>query len=155
MFFNFPEEWGMGNLWMVFKKYGTVFDMFMVQRMLRNGKRYGFVRYKHVNNVEFLLKQLQKIVIGEERLRVYVAFDRGHNGNGRMDAHRMKQDTNKSHGNVTGNATTVGRMHNRDACSFAEVLNVVSNRKERFNKEKGVGGGETHLNDSGTGTYGT
>ncbi|GKA36682.1 hypothetical protein Tco_0723247, partial [Tanacetum coccineum] len=98
---------------------------------------------------------LQKIVIGEERLRVYVAFDRGHNGNGRMDAHRMKQDTNKSHGNVTGNATTVGRMHNWDACSFAEVLNVVSNRKEGFNKEKGVGGGETHLNNSGTGTYGT
>nr|GEU62880.1 hypothetical protein [Tanacetum cinerariifolium] len=118
MFFNIPEEWGMGNLWMVFKKYGTVFDMFMVQRRLRNGKRYVFVRYKHVNDVEFLLKQLKKIVIREERLRVYVAFDRGHNGSGRMDAHRMKQDTNKSH-----------------------------------EKREGVGGGETHLNDSGTGTY--
>lgn len=43
MFHNFPNDWGMGNIWMVFKKYGTMFDMFMVQKRLRNGQRYGFV----------------------------------------------------------------------------------------------------------------
>ncbi|GJS29891.1 hypothetical protein Tco_0490511 [Tanacetum coccineum] len=37
----------MGKLWMIFKKYGTVFDMFMVQRRLRNGKIYGFVRRRN------------------------------------------------------------------------------------------------------------
>ncbi|GJT16915.1 hypothetical protein Tco_0875621 [Tanacetum coccineum] len=37
MFFNFPDNWSMGKLWMVFKRYGTVFDMFMVKRRLRNG----------------------------------------------------------------------------------------------------------------------
>ncbi|GKD15897.1 DNA-directed DNA polymerase [Tanacetum coccineum] len=37
MFFNFPDNWSMGKLWMVFKRYQTVFDMFMVKRRLRNG----------------------------------------------------------------------------------------------------------------------
>ncbi|GJS44498.1 hypothetical protein Tco_0569541 [Tanacetum coccineum] len=44
MFFNFPEEWGMGRLWMIFKRYGTVFDMFMYLKRLRNGQKYGFIR---------------------------------------------------------------------------------------------------------------
>ncbi|GKE31848.1 hypothetical protein Tco_1451170 [Tanacetum coccineum] len=34
----------MGRLWMIFKRYGTVFDMFMVQKRLRNGQKYGFIR---------------------------------------------------------------------------------------------------------------
>nr|GFB52347.1 serine carboxypeptidase-like 34 [Tanacetum cinerariifolium] len=96
-----------------------------------------------------------KIVIGEERLRVYVAYDRGHNGSGRMDVPGMKHETNKSHGNVNSNTTNEGRMNNRDGRSFAKVLNVGWNRKEGFNKNKGAAGGETHLNDSATGTYGT
>ncbi|GJX59929.1 transposon TX1 [Tanacetum coccineum] len=60
MFSNFLDEWGMGNLWMLFKKYGTVFDMFMVQKRLRNGQRYGFVRYKFVSDVEELLMKMDR-----------------------------------------------------------------------------------------------
>ncbi|GKE55481.1 transposon TX1, partial [Tanacetum coccineum] len=60
MFFNLPEDWGLGNLWMIFKKYGTVFDMFMVRKRLHNGQKYGFVRFKHVNDVEELLGRLGK-----------------------------------------------------------------------------------------------
>ncbi|GKA29750.1 transposon TX1 [Tanacetum coccineum] len=48
-------------------------------RRLRNGKRYGFVRFKLVSDVDALKGQLQKIKIGEEWLRVYVAFDRRNN----------------------------------------------------------------------------
>nr|GEY24506.1 transposon TX1 putative 149 kDa protein [Tanacetum cinerariifolium] len=40
MFHNFPDSLGMGNLWMLFKKYDTVFDMFMVQKRLRNGHKW-------------------------------------------------------------------------------------------------------------------
>lgn len=67
---------------MIFKKYGTVFDMFMAQKRLRNVKRYGFVRFKFVRDLEGLLDQLRKIGIGEEWLRIYVAHDRKYNGNG-------------------------------------------------------------------------
>ncbi|PWA51497.1 Serine carboxypeptidase-like 34 [Artemisia annua] len=145
----------MGKLWMIFKKYGTVFDMFMVQRRLRNGKRYGFVRFKFVNDVEFLLNQLQKIVIGEEILRVYVAYDRGHKGSGRMDVPGMKQDNNMRHGSTAGNTMNERRMHYRDDRCFADVVNVGRNRKDGVNKDKGPEGVETHHNNSGSGTYGT
>ncbi|GJW27478.1 transposon TX1 [Tanacetum coccineum] len=50
--------------------------MFMAQSSLCNGMKYGFIRYKSVSDAEGLLSQLQKINIGEELLRVYVAYDR-------------------------------------------------------------------------------
>nr|GEW10654.1 hypothetical protein [Tanacetum cinerariifolium] len=55
---------GMGNLWMIFKKYGTIFDMFMVQKRLRNGHKYGFVRFKNIKDMEFLHRRLRSIQIG-------------------------------------------------------------------------------------------
>nr|GEW98553.1 transposon TX1 [Tanacetum cinerariifolium] len=76
MFHNFPNSWGMGNLWMLYKKYGTVFDMFMVQKRLRNIHKYGFVRFKNIEDVELLHQRLRRIQIGNGYLRVYVAYDR-------------------------------------------------------------------------------
>ncbi|GKA92234.1 transposon TX1 [Tanacetum coccineum] len=76
MFFNFPTNWGMGNQWMLFKKFRTVFDMYMVQKRLRNWERYGFVRFILVTNVEELLKRLREIKFGEENLKVFIAYDR-------------------------------------------------------------------------------
>ncbi|GKD51539.1 putative RNA-directed DNA polymerase, eukaryota, reverse transcriptase zinc-binding domain protein [Tanacetum coccineum] len=75
------REWGMGKMWMIFKKYRPVFDMFMAKRRIRNGQRYGFIRYKFVRDVEILLRQLQRIKIGADWLRVFVAYDRRNNGN--------------------------------------------------------------------------
>ncbi|GJR35579.1 transposon TX1 [Tanacetum coccineum] len=76
MFFNFSEDWGMGKLWMEFKKYGVVFDMFMAQKRLRNGQRYGFVCFKNIKDVEDLYKRLCNIRIGRELLKVFFAHDR-------------------------------------------------------------------------------
>nr|GEW35018.1 transposon TX1 [Tanacetum cinerariifolium] len=76
MFHNFPNSWGMGNLWMLFKKYGTVFDMFMVQKRLRNRHKHGFVRFKNIEDVELLDQRLRRIQIRNEYLRVYLAYDR-------------------------------------------------------------------------------
>nr|GEU46422.1 transposon TX1 [Tanacetum cinerariifolium] len=66
----------MGNLWMMFKKFRTVFDMYMVQKRLRNRERYGFVRFKLVTNVDELLKRLGEIKFGEENLTVFIAYDK-------------------------------------------------------------------------------
>ncbi|GJX71957.1 transposon TX1 [Tanacetum coccineum] len=59
----------MGKLWMEFKKYVVVFDMFKVQKRLRNGHRYGFVRFKNINDVDDLYKRLCNIRIGRELLK--------------------------------------------------------------------------------------
>ncbi|GKC22401.1 transposon TX1 [Tanacetum coccineum] len=108
----------MRKLWMIFKKYGTMFDMFMAQRRLHCGLRYGFVRYKHVNNVDNLLHQLQKIKIEDECLRVYMAYDRklgvGIDG--------VRQD------DVKGNR--------RDNNGFADLVNGGSKKGEEGNYDR-------------------
>ncbi|GJZ28540.1 transposon TX1 [Tanacetum coccineum] len=129
MFFNYPEDWSMGKLWMVFKKYGTVFDMFMVQRRLRSGKKYGFVRYKFVRNVEGLLGQLQRIRFGEEYLTVFVAYDRRV-----VDARRFVDV-------VYGRNTS--RVEGPDSCKYENGI--------RINKDRDKGGVE--LKGAGQYTY--
>ncbi|PWA66458.1 hypothetical protein CTI12_AA324400 [Artemisia annua] len=128
----------MGKLWMVFKKYGMVFYMFMGQRRLRNGKRYGFIRYKSVKDVEGLLSQLQKIKLGNEYLRVHVAYDRNHNDNGRMGGHDKKQETTKMTGNWERNDMNEGRVHIRDARTFVDVVNTGNARRKWMYMEKGA-----------------
>ncbi|GJV96590.1 hypothetical protein Tco_1548167 [Tanacetum coccineum] len=64
---------GLGN--------GEAMDMFMVQRRLRNGQRFGFVRFKLVRDVDGLLRKLQNIRIEDECLKVFVVYDRRNNGN--------------------------------------------------------------------------
>ncbi|GJX72612.1 transposon TX1 [Tanacetum coccineum] len=66
----------MGKLWMVFKKYGTVYNMFMVKKRLKNGHRYGFVRFKNFRDVEVLHRALCGIRIGGMELQIYKAYDR-------------------------------------------------------------------------------
>ena len=140
MFFNFPDDWGTGKLWMLFKKYGTVFDMFMAQRRLRNGMRYGFVRFKFVSDTEILLRQLQKIKIGDVLLRVYVAFDRkgfGNNGmRGCNDIHN-RQNFSRNNNSWHRRDTT---MDNKDNRRFVDVLNGErKDDKEAKNEKSGYG----------------
>lgn len=64
------------EIWMCFKKFGTVYDVFMVRKRLRNGQKYGFVRFKNIDDVEKLYQSLCNTQIGKERLRIYKAFER-------------------------------------------------------------------------------
>ncbi|GJY76101.1 transposon TX1 [Tanacetum coccineum] len=133
MFHNFLNDWGMGNLWMLFKKYGTVFDMFMVQKRLRNGQRYGnFVRFKNIVSVENLLKRLRDIRVGSELLRVYLAYDR--RGNEGERGYRVKTSEEGSrvnrfnhkmhHDDVTkqGNGGADKRFDIRDTRRYNDVV---------------------------------
>ncbi|GJT07816.1 transposon TX1 [Tanacetum coccineum] len=70
--------------------------MFMVQKRLRNGQRYGFVRFKFVVDAEELLKRLRKIKVGDEYLRVFIAYDRRSTCNRNLDRREM----NGSRGNT-------------------------------------------------------
>ncbi|PWA68496.1 hypothetical protein CTI12_AA301900 [Artemisia annua] len=95
--YNINDSWGMGNLWMLFKKYGIVYDMFMVKKRLQNGQRYGFVWFKNIVNMELLFRSLSGIRIGNEYLRVYKAYDRregeNHRGNVGQKTEYQRKDT--------------------------------------------------------------
>ncbi|GJS09127.1 zinc finger, CCHC-type containing protein [Tanacetum coccineum] len=132
MFFKFPTDWGMGNLWMLFKKFGTVFDMYMVQKRLRNGERYGFVRFKLVTNVEGLLKRLREIKFGEENLKVFVAYDRKNLGVRGDEVNRSVGNEMRKGNGWKDNGWNGGT---RDERNFAEVVN--GEKRDRDKKESG------------------
>ncbi|GJR76960.1 putative RNA-directed DNA polymerase [Tanacetum coccineum] len=111
----------MGNLWMLFKKYGTVFDMFMVQKRLRSGQRYGFVHFKLVLDVNVLLKNLRNIRFGEEHLKVFIAFDRrSTNGRSKVGNRGLGSNFNTKSSNIFNNVGV--RSNIQDGRRFADVV---------------------------------
>lgn len=73
-FTRFSDDITEKELWYHFKKWGDVKEIFIPNRRNYNGGRYGFVRFKGVNDANYLAKQLDKIVIGG--LKLYVNIPR-------------------------------------------------------------------------------
>ncbi|GAU48287.1 hypothetical protein TSUD_236570 [Trifolium subterraneum] len=53
-FTNFPEEVGWGDLWKLFARYGSVVDVFIPKKVDKWGRKFGFVKFKEVKEVESL-----------------------------------------------------------------------------------------------------
>nr|GEV43320.1 hypothetical protein [Tanacetum cinerariifolium] len=61
----------------MFKGHGTVFDIYMVKKRLRSRKKYGFVRFKNIIDVDFLYKRLCLITFyNKQRLMIFLAHNR-------------------------------------------------------------------------------
>ncbi|PWA90219.1 hypothetical protein CTI12_AA103220 [Artemisia annua] len=121
MFHNYPDTWEMGNLWMVFKKYGTVYDMFMIWI------------FKNIVSIELLLRSLHGIKVGNEYLRVYKAYDRRVQGNiggmkGQNREQSMKHDMNSKERNYS----------ERDSRKYSEVLGGKRNSGNATEVKQGV-----------------
>jgi hypothetical protein len=51
-FTNFPEDLKSGDLWEVFAKFGHVVDVYIPFKVDKRGKRFGFVKFKDVLDVD-------------------------------------------------------------------------------------------------------
>ncbi|WJX31250.1 hypothetical protein P8452_19697 [Trifolium repens] len=69
-FTNFPEEVGWGDLWKLFAKYGSVCDVFIPKKVDKWGRRFGFVKFKEVKEVEALSKKLEDVWWEKYKLRI-------------------------------------------------------------------------------------
>ncbi|KAL2952690.1 hypothetical protein AAZX31_19G124900 [Glycine max] len=69
-FTRFPEDIGEKDLWFKFKKWGDVREVFIARNRNKSGWRYGFVRFKRVNNAWKLKRQLNNLVLGGLKLHV-------------------------------------------------------------------------------------
>nr|GEW10846.1 berberine bridge enzyme-like 8 [Tanacetum cinerariifolium] len=74
MFYNYPNSLSVGDLWRMFKGYGTVFDIYMVKKRLRNGQKFGFVRLKNIADVEFLYNRLRSINFSGKQSLLFGGF---------------------------------------------------------------------------------
>ncbi|GKD38067.1 RNA-directed DNA polymerase, eukaryota, partial [Tanacetum coccineum] len=65
---NFPDHFTSRDLWNVCVDYGNVVDVFIPHKKLKAGKRFAFVRYIKVVNLECLIGNLCTIWIGRHHL---------------------------------------------------------------------------------------
>ena len=77
-FTHFPDEANEALLWGYFKKWGDVCEVYIAKRLSKEGRRYGFVRFKGVLDVKGLETRLDNIFINDCKLFVNLPrFERG------------------------------------------------------------------------------
>nr|GEU43524.1 RNA-directed DNA polymerase, eukaryota, reverse transcriptase zinc-binding domain protein [Tanacetum cinerariifolium] len=55
---NFPDHFSFHDLWRICDEYGKVIDVFMPNRKSKAGKRFAFVRYIKIENIERFVENL-------------------------------------------------------------------------------------------------
>ncbi|GJR41635.1 RNA-directed DNA polymerase, eukaryota, nucleotide-binding alpha-beta plait domain protein [Tanacetum coccineum] len=74
---NFPDDCSSRDLWKVCNGYGTVVDVFIPNKRSKAGKRFAFVRFINVLNLDRLIENLKTIWIGRFHLSANTArFER-------------------------------------------------------------------------------
>ncbi|KAJ9538629.1 hypothetical protein OSB04_031362 [Centaurea solstitialis] len=106
------QNWEMDHLFRAFKKYGPMVDVYVARKRLRNGKRFGFVRFHHNVNELALSRSLENIWIGQFKLRIHKARDGFGGGREASRKERKKEPFRK--------ATSC--YSTRDRISFSEVV---------------------------------
>ncbi|GJS97443.1 RNA-directed DNA polymerase, eukaryota, partial [Tanacetum coccineum] len=74
---NFPDSTTSKDLWNLCQPYGTVVDVFIPNRKSKSGKRFAFIRFIKVDNIDRLVGNLCTLWIGRFHLHANVVrFDR-------------------------------------------------------------------------------
>ncbi|KAJ1379367.1 RNA-binding domain superfamily [Sesbania bispinosa] len=78
-FTNFPEGFGVQELWRIFARWGRVADIYIPQRRNKRGWRFGFVSFLDNHNASQMEWNLNNIWIGTYKLRANESrFDKNH-----------------------------------------------------------------------------
>jgi hypothetical protein len=72
-FTNFSEEIKTTVLWSSFARFGNVMEVFIPKKLNKEGRRFGFVKFKDVTNPVALEAKLAEVWCGGRRLRVNLA----------------------------------------------------------------------------------
>ncbi|GJY20271.1 DIE2/ALG10 family protein [Tanacetum coccineum] len=119
---NFPEQASAKDLWNACKQYGHVVDAFIPNKRSKAGKRFGFVRFIKVFDVERLVGNLCTVWIGRHRIHANAA--RFHRPKGSTSSHQPAMK-GKIRDSSIGNTKDNG--HRDDVSSYA---NVVKNQSQ-------------------------
>ncbi|GJR98994.1 RNA-directed DNA polymerase, eukaryota, reverse transcriptase zinc-binding domain protein [Tanacetum coccineum] len=106
---NFPESCSAKELFHACKQYGHVVDSFIPLKRSKSGKRFGFVRFINVFNVERLVNNLCTVWVDRVRLHANVArFNRATKQDNKTHIN-SERGTQSKHGFVssTGNSVKV------------------------------------------------
>ncbi|GJV37921.1 nucleotide-binding alpha-beta plait domain-containing protein, partial [Tanacetum coccineum] len=109
---NFPDSFSAKDLFHSCKQYGHVVDSFIPTKRTKDGKRFGFVRFINVFNVERLVNNLCTIWVGRSKFHANVARFKREYMKGSVNVDKTKNESNKmkfdgSHKNVEN--TIIGK----------------------------------------------
>jgi RNA recognition motif-containing protein len=77
-FTNFPEDATVNDLWFEFWRFGCVGEVYLPKKLDKQGRRFGFVKYREVRDVRELQSCLEEIWLGSFKLRVNISrFGKG------------------------------------------------------------------------------
>ncbi|MCH89790.1 RNA recognition motif, partial [Trifolium medium] len=92
-FTNIPEDVLVVDLWKVFAKFGRVGEVYIPNKVDRWGRKFGFVKFLEVKNVEELNVKLGEVWCGTFKLRINLArFGRNINQKARGQPSENKVD---------------------------------------------------------------
>lgn len=125
MFFNFPSNCGVDELWGTFRQYGRLTDIYMARKTLRDGRRFGFIRYLQVEDEEFMVRKLNTIRVGGMNIVVLKARER------REEVKVGREGQNKQ---LSGSHIVhrLGNDSKRDQRKYSEVVNVRTKHNNRL-----------------------
>ncbi|MCI15232.1 RNA-binding protein 25-like, partial [Trifolium medium] len=90
-FTNFPEDIKPVDLWELFAKFGKVGDVYIPNKVDKWGKRFGFVKFKDVKDVEEMSRRLVNVWSGSFKLQInHSRFGRNAERKSSSDAGTLK-----------------------------------------------------------------
>nr|GFA67179.1 nucleotide-binding alpha-beta plait domain-containing protein [Tanacetum cinerariifolium] len=125
---NFPDLYGVKDLLNTCKTYGHVFYAYIPNRRSKAGKRFGFVRFIKVFDVERLVNNLCTVWVGRYKLHANVA---------RFQRESLNKHSNQFNDNGTKRENVGGRKNGDGAKgtanSYAHVVKGTQGQKEVMN----------------------
>lgn len=118
-FSDFPDDWKVSDMWKSFRPFGTIVDVFVPTKRDKNGRRFGFVRYKGIRDTESLENSLKALWIGEQNIFIKLARFRRPNGSGGIKTPELR-GPQEHHTTLTGATGAPPRLC--DGNSYLRVL---------------------------------
>jgi len=121
-FSNFPHGYGELDMIKVFQRSARVKEVFISRRLNRWGRRFGFVRFFEVRNVERLERELDNLYIGSMKLHVNVPKYRRHQPESAKEKRREKKATHLEEQSDPGK-NKVQWVEKKRVRSYADAVN--------------------------------
>ncbi|KAJ4835297.1 hypothetical protein Tsubulata_030380 [Turnera subulata] len=75
---NLPLQWSAIELHVILSKFDEIIDMYIPAKRAKNGKHFGFVRYRACRDINRLISSINHIQVGNGSLQALPAHDRPH-----------------------------------------------------------------------------
>lgn len=83
-FTSIPDEYRSKDMYDMFKKFGDIDEVIIPRNLDKNRRRYGFVRFFSVRNLDFLATKLDVLFLGSRKLFVNTPRFKRNKGHGFM-----------------------------------------------------------------------